>query len=368
MNLELHLLQNFSPSNLNRDDTGAPKDCMFGGFRRARISSQAFKRAIRLEFPRVGVDDENLGVRTRLLAEHTIEALEQRGRHKDQATTAAHAAIRGLGLDLDKAGHSQYLLFVSKNAVDGLTEVVDTHFDTLVATDAKKREAKAAAADIENLHQVLDARQAVDIAMFGRMIADMPDKNIDAATQVAQAISTHAAQVEFDYFTAVDDLLATDESGAGMIGTIEYNSACFYRYLNLSTSQLLHNLDGDEELARLGTRAFLQATISAIPTGKQTTMAAQNPPSAILAVVRNSGFWSLANAFEEPVRPTHDHGLVTQSVERLGNHYHNLKNVYGEDQITHDAAVTVGDHPMPNVQAATNVTELIDATIAAIWA
>jgi CRISPR system Cascade subunit CasC len=149
----------------------------------------------------------------------------------------------------------------------------------------------------KELNRLLNGGMAVDLALFGRMLADLPNKNIDAACQVAHALSTNKVSMEFDFFTAVDDLSPEEETGAGMMGTVEFNSACFYRYANIDLKQLTGNLAGDSELAQKAVEAFLRAAVATIPTGKQNSMAAQNPPSLVFAVVRDKGLWSLANAF-----------------------------------------------------------------------
>ncbi len=157
--------------------------------------------------------------------------------------------------------------------------------------------------------KVLDLKSAADVAMFGRMLADLPEKNVDAACQVAHPISTHAVgRGEDDYFTAMDDLQPTGEPGASQIGTTEFNSACYYRYANINTEQLAENLNGNNALAKRAAQAFLQAFIRAIPTGKQNSFASPTPPSFVLAVVREYGGCSLANAFETPVESVRDGG------------------------------------------------------------
>ena len=179
----------------------------------------------------------------------------------------------------------------------------------------------------------LDGSRAADLALFGRMLADLPVKNVDGAVQVAHAISTHAVEFEFDYYTAVDDLNTEDETGAGMIGTVEFNSATFYRYTSIDVGDLARNLGGDHQLAVKAALAYIRGFLLAIPSGKQTSFAAQNLPSAALAVVREHGRWSLANAFVRPVPPRTGDGLVAESITRLVKHYGNLTTMYGDDGI-----------------------------------
>lgn len=352
MFVELHLLQNFPPSCLNRDDTNAPKDCQFGGHRRARISSQCLKRSIRSRFDQAGyLAPEQLGTRSRILIEQgLVPRLVEQGWDADRSRKLAEAALTAMGFGVDEA-QSQYLLFLGHDEIDRLAAAIGEHADALSqaadaggkTSDEGKRTKKQSKAGVpKDVHlalvDVLDGGKAADLALFGRMLADLPDRNIDAACQVAHGISTNAIEMEMDFYTAVDDLQARDEPGAGMMGTIEFNSACFYRYANISVRQLLANLGHDTELTRAAIEAFLRAAITAIPAGKQTTMAAQNPPSLMLAIVREHGLWSLANAFAQPIRPDHpgEHNgqsLVQKSAQRLDDYWGRMTRVYGSDGI-----------------------------------
>jgi CRISPR system Cascade subunit CasC len=171
------------------------------------------------------------------------------------------------------------------------------------------------------------AQPSADIALFGRMLAEQPGRNTDAACQVAHALSTHAVDLEMDFYTAVDDLSASrDETGAGMLGTQGFNSACFYRYALLDHSQLQKNLGGDPQAANDAVEAFLRAFCLSIPTAKQNSHAAQNLPSLGLFIVRNKGVpVSLANAFALPIRRD---DLITESISRLAHYYERLASVY----------------------------------------
>jgi CRISPR system Cascade subunit CasC len=338
MIVELHLLQNFAPSNLNRDDTGSPKECEFGGYRRARISSQCLKRAIRMLFPSMLGTDE-LATRSKLVVdEKLVPALVQRGHDAEQARAAVERALGAVKLKLDDDAKTQYLLFLSASEIAALVEACHRHFEALLGGVAGKEGAKKtkreSRADIPTelrtaVEQILDGGKAADLALFGRMLADLPEKNVDAAAQVAHALSTNRVSPEFDYFTAVDDLNPKEETGAGMIGTVEFNSACFYRYSNVDLGQLTSNLKGDADLARRTLEAFIRATVMAVPSGKQNSMAAHNPPSFVMAVLRQAGMWSLANAFLDPVRPAEDGDLMCKSIRRLDRHWGELTKMYG---------------------------------------
>ena len=168
------------------------------------------------------------------------------------------------------------------------------------------------------------------MALFGRMLADMPEKNQNAACQVAHAISTHAVDREFDYYTAVDDLKPEDTAGADMMGTVEFNSACFYRYAVVDWEKLIENLQDDKELAQKGLRAFLEGFVVAEPTGKQNTFAAHNPPEFVaVSVRRNTAPRNLANAFETAVRVGKDESLTKASAEKLMEKAKKLNTAYG---------------------------------------
>ena len=344
--LEIHILQNFAPSNLNRDDTGSPKDAIFGGVRHGRISSQCLKRAAR-EYVRNhpnGLPQEVLAWRTKRLVQVLVDQLEAKGRNKEEARQKVVQALGGMGLKVDEEDKTQYLLFLGKQEIAKIADLIHQHWDGLVAPQAeeeggkkKAKEAKKAAREAVSdeikkaLGSVLDGGKALDVALFGRMLADLPEKNQDAACQVAHAISTHAVEREFDFYTAVDDLKPDDNSGADMIGTVEFNSACFYRYVAIDLEKLRENLQGDTGLMLKGLEAFLKATVKAKPSGKQNSFAAHNDPEYVLFTVRQEADpRSLANAFEKPVRPNRNLSLTAASAVRLEQKWRWLEACYGE--------------------------------------
>jgi CRISPR system Cascade subunit CasC len=349
MIIELHLLQSFPVSNLNRDDVGQPKTATFGGHVRGRVSSQSLKRAARELFNEYGLDDTEVGVRTKRLLEGVVERLVEEKRNRDEARAVVTAALQQLGFGLDESrGLTEYLLFVGKGAIDHLTRYCEERWDALekfaaAKTKAQKEKIKPDKAAQAVARQVLDASRAADIALFGRMIADNKDLNVDAASQVAHAISTHVVVTEFDFYTAVDDLKPDAESGADMLGTIDFNSACYYRYANVDLTQLTKNLQGDIDLIQRTARAWLLAFINAVPSGKQNSMAARTMPDTLLGVVRERGAWNLANAFLKPVV---DDDIMEDSTRRLVEHFGKLRGFYGSEQIRTAVAASVsGDIP-----------------------
>jgi len=327
MFIELHILQNFAPSNLNRDDTGNPKDTEFGGVRRARVSSQAIKRAMREHPVFAKTTQVKTGMRTRWLAREIAEKLEKTGKSKDDSEKLAVAFVQQLLGDMDKKApaRSNVLAYVDEDEIQN-------------AVNALAKDGESAIPDLikKTIKSMAEFTSAPDVALFGRMLARKPNTvKLDAACQVAHAISTHRVNMELDYFTAVDDLQKDDETGAGMIGVTAFNSACFYRYARIDWNLLVKNLNDDKELARKTVEGFLRAAALAIPTGKQNSFAAQNPPDLMFGIVRQDGqSWSLANAFEIPVKSGRDGGLMSASIEKLKAYWEKLNKVYGSDGIT----------------------------------
>ncbi len=365
--VEIHVLQNFAPSNLNRDDTGAPKDALFGGTRRARISSQCSKRAIREYFKQQNA--EWVASRTRRLVDEISKQLcKQLG---DAATVGdvtkvVERAIGCLGsnkkVKVDKEKKTDVLLFISPRELAALAEVIYRNFKVLSAE-------KVPDPIVKELNGALDgeddrSRLSVDVALFGRMLAVMPEKNQNAACQVAHALSTHAVEREFDFYTAVDDLKPEDTAGADMMGTVEFNSACFYRYAVVDWEKLGQNLQDDTELAAKGLRAFLEGFVVAEPTGKQNTFAAHNPPEFVLVTVRrNTAPRNLANAFETAIRARDS--LTRSSANALLGKARGLQAAYGGEAAAFVLDLTgaeVGDVAAP----VASLAALLDAAMAEV--
>ncbi|GAB1819616.1 type I-E CRISPR-associated protein Cas7/Cse4/CasC [Herbidospora sp. RD11066] len=363
MIIELHLLQSFPVSNLNRDDTGQPKTATFGGVTRGRISSQSLKRAARQTFNEYGLSRDETGVRTKRLQENAVEILTtQHGRDPETANNVVICGLEALGFGVDPNTRlTQYLLFVGRQACELLADFCQREWDRLEHAAAERAKARAkqkttdddgtdeaaggkakkikpSKNDLAEAKRILDAAKVADVALFGRMIADNKDFSVDAASQVAHALSTHAVVNEFDYYTAVDDLKPQDQSGADMIGTVDFNSACYYRYINLDLDQLARNLGNDADLVTRTARTWLYAFIHAVPSGKQNSMAALTLPDTLIGVVRQRGAWNLANAF---LRPVSGNDLMTLSTSRLVEHLAQLRQFYGGNDITAVTAASV---------------------------
>lgn len=361
MFIEIHLLQNFAPSNLNRDDTNNPKDCEFGGVRRARISSQCFKRAIRMDESFAKTTGVSTSQRTLRIVDELMRGLQEQGKNAEESKKLAEEFARNYSSKKGALDNSKtnVLLFLSKEEISQIVK-------RLVEIGEKGDEIKKFAEDFAKTTRKRPA--APDIALFGRMLADRPETNIDAACQVAHAISTHAVNMDIDFFTAVDDLLPKGETGSAMMGVSGFNSACFYRYACIDYDLLKANLNGDDALARKTVEGFLRASVHAIPTGKQNSSAAQNPPSFLMAVVRADGqCWSLANAFEKPVRANAKFSLLQSSENALDNYWKKLVDFYG-NTATPVVACLDGEDALNSLKTAqvASLEDWVNNTVAAL--
>jgi CRISPR system Cascade subunit CasC len=365
MLVQIHMIQNHAPSNLNRDDTGSPKEAVFGGVNRARISSQCLKRSIRQSEIFRETMAEYLGVRTRRMPLELEALLEKRGVAADAvAAIMRKATIFGSDKESED-GTTRQLIFLGKDELAGLADqLLDLYQSDPKAFSKMKRD------ELEKQVKSVLPR-SVDIALFGRMTTSATFEDVQASAQVAHAISTTRVEHQFDYFTAVDDLKtdADDDQGAGMIGDVEFNSATYYKYFAIDFSALTENLGGDAETARRSVAAFIRAAALATPTGKQNTFAAHNPPDAVLVEVSASHVpVNYANAFVEPVRAAGGKDVVAASVQRLSDYSADLNRAY--DLARERAALTTrgmsveGAEPAETLNALAQwaIAQLADAT------
>ena len=385
MLIEIHMLQNHAPSNLNRDDTGSPKEAVFGGFKRARISSQCLKRSIRRSDVFRDQLSGSLGTRTRSLPTMVKAGLIAAGIDEKMATIGAQKAS-GFGTEKgteQKANEGGYYrtaqtMFLSDSDVEAVTKVI---LDAARESDGNvKNFEKVTAKALQKLAEDAGGRPlSVDIALFGRMVTSESFVNVEASSQFAHAISTHKIAHEFDYFTAVDDLeRQTDDDaggGADMIGDVEFNSACFYKYFNIHVDGLLDNLTGrafkqsvteeDEQNARnmasKAVRSLIEASCRVTPSGKQNTFAAHQPPSLIWVEVRERNLpISYANAFCMPVNPKSREGLEQASAEAFKAECETLTRMYGLDARNRFLLAKNGDLDICGVKSTENLKDLLD--------
>lgn len=253
--VDFHILQTVPPSCINRDDTGSPKTAVYGGVTRARVSSQAWKHAMRAAFAENARLD--VGKRTKKVADLVRDQVLALAPAAD-ADKLAKKALENAGIKFDEKSKSddkvtKALFFMSTAQAKALAELA-------VAGSTNKKEYQKA----------LGAAPSMDMALFGRMVADDPSLNYDAAAQVAHSISTHAVQNEYDYFTAVDDCQAEDNAGAGHLGTVEYNSSTLYRYATVNVMELAGQL-GAEQAAET-VRALARRFCSPCPPANRTAL------------------------------------------------------------------------------------------------
>ena len=306
--VDFHILQTVPPSCVNRDDTGSPKTSVYGGSVRARVSSQAWKHAMRVMFTGEMSDAVETGYRTKKGTDLVAKQIKALVPDKD-ALKLAQKVIADAGIKSDDKG-TKALFFMSTAQAKALAELaVDGCTD-------KKQYKKA-----------LKAAPSADMALFGRMVADDPSLNYDAAAQVAHSISTHTVQNEFDYFTAVDDCAPEDNAGAGHLGTVEYNSATLYRYATVNVLELVRTL-GAEQTAQT-VRAFGEAFIRSMPTGKQNSFANRTLPDAVYVTLRQDQPVNLSRAFEKPVRKSEE-GYAEPSKMALKQYAKELYNTFAE--------------------------------------
>lgn len=296
--LDIHAIQSLPPSNVNRDDTGSPKTAQYGGVRRARVSSQSWKRAMRRYFHEEA-SEKNLGTRTLYVAHYVADKIQKLDGNMPQEDAMALAVqtLKKAGLRLNKDNQTGALFFIGDHQARDLAQA---------ALDGIDKKA--------DLQAILKDNPAIDIALFGRMVADSTSLNEDASSQVAHALSTHAVETEFDYFTAIDDESPEDHAGAGMIGTVEYNSSTLYRYANVAAHELLHQL-GNKEAVVDALVLYLESFVKSMPTGKVNTFANQTLPQTLLVSLRVDRPINLVSAFETPV--VSREGYLKPSAERL---------------------------------------------------
>lgn len=326
--VDVHVLQSVPPSCVNRDDTGSPKSAIYGGATRARVSSQCWKKAMRGMFCDI-FSEEVLAKRTKRIVGMVAEQIEAQNDNldRDEAVAKAEQVLKTAGLKIKSVDKgTDALFFMSTAQAKALAELVKDDPD--VTNDKPSKAVK------NKVQNVLKASPGIEIALFGRMVADDPSLNTDACAQVAHSISTHKVIKEYDYFTAVDDLSPEDTAGAGHIDTVEYNSATLYRYATVAAHDLLKHLDGKTAEA---VRGFVHAFVCSMPTGKQNTFANRTVPAAVLITLRNDQPVNLVGAFERPVKAGNndDDGYIEASAKAFVEHTEDVyKNWLGKPELS----------------------------------
>jgi len=324
--VQLHMLTSHAPSNLNRDDLGRPKTAVMGGATRLRISSQSLKRAWRTSELFQSALAGHIGMRTKELGMQVSEKLKEKGVDQKKARSWSSAIAKQFGKLKSEKPNDEFgdlqIEQLAHFAPEELKAVEDL---------ADKLAAENRAPNVEELELLRHGNSAVDIGMFGRMLAANPRFNVEAAVQVAHAITVHKVAVENDFFTAVDDLNNGDENlGAGHMGETEFGAGLFYQYVCIDRQLLLKNLDGDLDLTGKAIGALIESAAKVAPTGKQNSFASRARASFILCEKGDEQPRSLAVAFLDPVR---GRDILDDSIARLADTRKNMDEVYGDQSV-----------------------------------
>lgn len=339
--LDINVLQTVPSSNLNRDDTGAPKTAIYGGVMRSRVSSQSWKRAVRQAFRAESQDAQWLKssrtLKAPLLLANEIQKMDS-SVSDEEAMKKSTDIFSKASIKVDnKTNQTKALLLISDGQLKKLAKAILENEDI----------------DKKVIKKIFKEDNSLDLALFGRMVADNPDLNVDAACQVAHAISTHEVTPEFDYFTAVDDEKEEGTAGSAMIGSLEYNSSTLYRYANINLNELIHNIGS--KLSVEGIKLFIKNFILTMPTGKENTFANKTLPQYVLITLRDDTPVNLVSAFEEPVKSRD--GYVKKSIERLEKEYIDTESFI--DKPIYSVVLSKYDSTLSN--QAENLTSMIES-------
>ncbi len=323
--IQLHLLTAYPPANLNRDDQGSPKTAKMGGYDRLRVSSQCLKRTWRTSDLFQAAMSDHLGTRTKLLGIDIYNQLIAGG-IKEKDAKDWTKTIAGVFGALKKAEKDKPLADIE---IEQLVHVSPAEQQTM-KTLTEKLIAEQRAPDVDELKLLRLNEQAVDIALFGRMLASSPAFNIEAACQVAHAISVHPVVIEDDYFTAVDDLNnGLEDMGAAHIGETRFAAGLFYSYICINRELLVTNLDGNEDLANKAIRALTEAAVKVAPEGKQNSFASRAYASYVLAEKGDQQPRSLSVAYLKPINHRENEDFIADSITAIIKQKDSFDKVYG---------------------------------------
>lgn len=295
LRVEFHIIQSFPVTCLNRDDVGAPKTAVVGGVTRARVSSQCWKRQVRLAMHDFGI---KLAHRTKHVDDLILQAIAEKGGNADASRACAEAIAACVSKDT--------LLFITDSEAARLAEY---------AKEIGFNKDKVKDTDVEKILKGVGNKAAdgLDIALFGRMVAQAATLDIEAAASFSHAISTHKVTNEIEFFTALDDCPRPEEQGSSHMGSLEFNSATYYRYVSLDVGQLFDTL-GNEGAVSQAVEAFIKALYVAVPAARQTTQSGASSWDFAKVFVRSGQRLQLS--FETPVKPQ-DGGYLKPSIECL---------------------------------------------------
>ena len=368
--LDIHVIQTLPPSNINRDDTGSPKTAVYGGVRRARVSSQSWKKAMR-DYFKDKADNGYLGVRSKRIVEYVAKKILEIDETLsfEEAEKKSLEAFTSAGFTVTEENKLPTLFFLGdRQASDFARAAVDNVKDAAI------------------LHKIIKDNVSIDIALFGRMIADKDlnrviskenkkskkiidngeneissiSLNENASAQIAHAISTHGVQTEFDYFTALDDLSKDAKPGAAMIDTIEYNSSTLYRYGNVALHEFYHQMKENKEETKKAIILFVEAFLKSLPSGKINSFANQTIPSSVVVSLRKDRPVSLVSAFETPIKTKlSQEGYVNESIEAMFKEYQKIQRFVDKPEISFYLNLSEG-HVLEGAKEEINLSDLLN--------
>lgn len=374
MYLDINVLQSVPASNINRDDTGAPKTVIYGGALRARVSSQSWKRAMREDFNRTLTDGGKYSLRTKQLPK--LIAKEYTKLHPDldyyqallQAAEVCEATKSVTQFDINKIDDIRKEAPLGPDSktlptLKTLAMLTPSEIKTFAEGTDQYREnpSKITKKISKQLAKILEESRPLDRALFGRMVASNKDLSIDASVQVAHAVSTHEIQREYDYFTAVDDV--TRDSGAAMIETTDFNSSTLFRYGNVNIDGLINNSESTED-AIAGLKLFLKSFVLSMPTGHENSFANKTLPQYVLFTLRDDTPVNLVSAFEDPVEA--NDGFIDPSISAFEKEFAGTSAFVDHPILTEIVTNKDSNLTGNNIIHATNLTAAINEMTAKI--
>ncbi|WP_314874142.1 type I-E CRISPR-associated protein Cas7/Cse4/CasC [Stomatobaculum longum] len=330
--VDFHVIQTVPPSCVNRDDTGSPKTATYGGVTRARVSSQAWKHAMR-EYFKLSWAEGDLAVRSRRIIQELAEEIKRKsGMDSPEALEVSEKALQDLGFVIQEGeGEESKEERTTKSGKGKKKQGKNNAEDKLKTLFFISRAQISALADAiikgytksEDLVDVLNEHPNFEIALFGRMAASNHALKCDAASQVAHSISTHEVHTEFDYFTALDDLSTEENLGAGHLGIVEFNSSTMYRYATINVRELERQQIGEVDRV---VRSFAEAFIYSMPTGRQNPFANRTVPDAVYITIREDQPVNFCGAFEEAINSSNGYSKpsILRLVEYANKSYQNF--------------------------------------------
>lgn len=390
--LSLHLLETLVAVLPVRDENGAPKSIVYGGAERHMITSQARRRAERVHTrnrANAGLGalaGRSTGVRTREWALITARALtSEHGWEADEAIVTARAVVEATGLKFGDpakktvANLTKVLLFAPGDAGARIAAHIDEQAETVRSWVQEYLRAQTAVAAAKpkkgarkNLGQdeadtsegseaklpplphatraavltALAPRDAIDIALYGRFLAEIADSpNVDGAVQSSHAFTVHEAEQVDDFYAAADDakldrkanaldfLDAADDAGAGMTGYQSLITGTFYRHAVLDRLKLRRNLQAAgmtaqeaEEASVAAEAEFVTAFVDAFPEAKKNSTASTGSLPALVLAFEGERPYNYAAAFQSPIdeNPVDKDGegpAAPAAVKRLLKHH-----------------------------------------------